>query len=264
MTDDLLRLLIPMATLLIGVVGAHLWHTRRQRQIKAWPRSFNLVARPVFNTEERLLHRELKAALPQHVVLAKVNLLRFCHSAQDRDARLWFERLHPVTVTFAICTPNGSVVSVIDLEANSRTASQRTLKLKEAVLDACRIRYIRCAPGHWPKPALLAQWALGGSVGLDLPVDTGARTQPPVDSPLTLARVELAQKLHRRRAERASRFHDSAFASDSFFAADSRFDGAVIGTEPLETPRATPSRASASGSTPTGVPAGLAAAASRA
>ena len=238
MPSDLLYLLLPICGLLAGLLIAHAWHTRRERRSKAWPSDFSLMARPVFTTEERLLYRELRSALPQHIVLAKVNLLRFCQSAHDSDARLWFDRLHPVNVSFAVCTPNGTVVSVIDLESAQRGHSRRTQKLKEAVLDACRIRYLRCAPGHWPKPALLAQWVLGGSIGLDLPVSTGARaTAPAAPSPLTQARTELAEKLHRRRAERASRFQDSAFASDSFFAVDSRFDddtAANSGPVPLD------------------------------
>jgi hypothetical protein len=51
------------------------------------------------------------------------------------------------------------------------------------------------------------------------------------------ARVELAEKLHRRRAERAERarestFQDSSFG-DSFFAMDSRFDAANSVPAPL-------------------------------
>jgi hypothetical protein len=49
--------------------------------------------------------------------------------------------------------------------------------------------------------------------------------------------VELAEKLHRRRAERAERaressFQDSSFG-DSFFAMDSRFDAANSMPAPL-------------------------------
>jgi hypothetical protein len=228
MHSNTLLILCSLLACVLGMVLAHVWHQRGLRRVKAWPRDFNLIARPMFNTEERLLYRELKSALPQHVVLAKVNLLRFCQSASDDDARLWFDRLHPINVSFAVCTPNGSVVSVIDLVAPQRAASERGQRLKEAVLEACRVRYLRCSPGHWPQPALLAEWALGRHISQDLPVNTGRRSmEPAASSPLTVARAELAQKLTQRRAERASRFHDSSFASDSFFAMDSRFDTAA-------------------------------------
>ena len=238
----------PLGALVLGFLAGHAWHLRRRRQLKAWPRDFKLNARPVFTTEERLLFRELKAALPQHVVLAKINVLRFCQSAQESQARLWFDRLHPVNVSFAVCTPNGAVISVIDLDTPQRGSSQRGQRLKEAVLEACRIRYIRCQPGHWPRPASLAHWALGGhlaqSQGLQGPDTRPLGSEP--DAPLKAARAELAQKLHKRRAERASRFQDSGFASDSFFAMDSRFDSAAnSGPVPLAEP--TPLAAGAAG-----------------
>lgn len=237
MFSDFWQPLLPLLALALGFAAGWGWRTRRQRQPKGWPRDFKLNARPVFTTEERLLFRELKAALPQHVVLAKLNLLRFCQTANEHQARWWFDRLHALNVTFAVCTPNGAVISVIDLEARQRTTSERGQRLKEAVLESCRIRYIRCQAGHWPRPALLAQWALGGPLAASSSLAAGqasrtagqAATAP---SPLVAARAELAQKLHQRRAERASRFQDSGFASDSFFALDSRFDDAAANSSP--------------------------------
>lgn len=220
-------LLIATLAMCLGVALGWWSQVRHRSQVKRWPTSFKLHARPVFSTDERLLYRELKAALPQHVVLAKVNLLRFCQSASEREARLWFERLQSANVSFAICTPNGTVVSVIDIETPNKRGSVRTQRLKEAVLETCRIRYVRCLSGHWPKPALLTTWALGGSLEADAGVVHTTNHGFSDTSPLGLARTELAQKLTRRRAERASLFQDSSFASDSFFATDGHFDMAA-------------------------------------
>jgi hypothetical protein len=240
MFGDFWQALFLLLALALGFAGGVGWRGSRQRQLKDWPRDFKLNARPVFTTEERLLFRELKAALPQHVVLAKLNLLRFCHSANEHQARWWFDRLHALTVTFAICTPNGAVISVIDLDSPQRRGTERGQRLKEAVLESCRIRYIRCQAGHWPRPALLAQWALGGPLAASSSMNAAkvaasstAVTPDTAVSPLVAARAELAQKLHQRRAERASRFQDSGFASDSFFALDSRFDDAAANSSPV-------------------------------
>ena len=235
MFSDFWQFLVPLLALACGFAAGLAWHTRRQRQLKGWPRDFKLNARPLFSTDERLLFRELKAALPQHVVLAKLNMLRFCQSANEHQARWWFDRLHALNVTFAICTPNGAVISVIDLDTPQRNASERGQRLKEAVLEACRIRYIRCQAGHWPRPALLAQWALGGPLAASssLAASQAASAASAAVSPLVAARAELAQKLHQRRAERASRFQDSGFASDSFFALDSRFDESAANSGPV-------------------------------
>ncbi len=228
-------ILLTATALSLGFGVGQWWSQRQQRLAKRWPASFKLNARPVFGTDERLLYRELKAALPQHVVLAKINVLRFCQSANEREARLWFHRLQAANVSFAICTPNGTVVSVIDIETPLKGGSARTQRLKEAVLETCRIRYVRCMSGHWPKPALLAAWALGGAFDSDTAASPSTTPGFSDTSPLALARQELAKKLNNRRAERASRFQDSSFASDSFFATDSRFDTAAnSGPTPLE------------------------------
>lgn len=239
----------PTLALLAGGAAVHWWHTRRQRSAQAWPTAFSLTARPLFTTEERLLFRELQAALPQHVVLAKVNLLRFCHATRESEARLWFERLHPLNVSFVVCTPHGTVISAIDLEAPNRPTSGRTLRLKESALDACRVRYLRVPSGQRLDPHALAQLALGaqqfsgtqagtpGSSGL-----AGASGASGALSPLAQARAELAQKLQHRRTERAHRNsasrtrHDTGYTEstfgDSFFAMDSRFDADAANSVP--------------------------------
>lgn len=231
MHGDHWQFLIPLLALALGFLLGYGRHLRHRHLVNTVPAVFRLNARPLFTTEERLMFRELKAALPQHVVLAKLNVLRFCQSASDREARWWFERLQAVNVTFAICTPNGSVISVIDLETPLRGKTDRHQRLKEMVLDSCRIRYLRCTAGQWPKPALLASWALGQSIAQD--ALEGRTDRGNVN--LVAARAELAEKLKQRRVERAertSRFHDSSFAPDSFFATDSRFDEAAANSSP--------------------------------
>jgi hypothetical protein len=214
-----------------GILLGSFW---RLHAIKAarrqWPARWNLSARPLFNVHERALFRELRAALPNHVVLAKVSLLRFCQSADSGDAKAWYDRLQALHVSLAVCTPNGVVISAIDIEQAPGKAIKRSQKLKEAVLEACRVRYVRCLPGQWPQAQLLASWALGptGSAGME----------PSHLSPEQLhdAGDQLARKLKQRRAERAARWAESTFAQDSFFAFDSRFDGATTSPAPLTEP----------------------------
>lgn len=207
-----------------GLLGWFWRGARDQARRRSWPDHWNLYARPLFSAQERALFRELKAALPQHVLLAKVGLLRFCHSTDSADAKIWYERLHPLHVSMAICTPNGVVVSVIDMEHTSKSASsQRNQRLKEAVLDACRIRYIRCRPGQWPQPSLLAAWALG-QVGAT--VTELAPISHVNQDELHNVGNQLAKKLKQRRAERHALWSESGFSQDSFFAFDSRYDNA--------------------------------------
>jgi hypothetical protein len=205
-----------------GVLLGSAWHRSAVKAARrAWPQRWNLNARPLFSSHERALYRELKAALPHHVVLAKVSLLRFCLSADASDARAWYERLQALHVSLLVCTPHGAVISAIDIENSPGKAAKRAQRLKEAVLDACRVRYLRCLPGQWPQAGLLAAWALGQTVSGELDAAPGAHGS------LHDAGDQLARKLRQRRAERAARWAESSFSQDSFFAFDSRLDSAA-------------------------------------
>jgi len=202
-----------------------------------------LFARKVSEYQERMdlgddVAEELHATLPQHVVLAKVNLLRFCQSADARDARTWYDRLQSLNVSLLVCTPNGVVISAIDLESPSTSSRStgRSQKLKEATLEACRVRYLRCRPGQWPQGALMAAWALGQDVAAPQHERHGDEFNDAGD--------QLARKLKERRAERAALWAESSFAQDSFFAFDSRFDG-VTGSAPAPLDELRPSRSAA-------------------
>jgi hypothetical protein len=223
-------LLTGVMVVLAGVAGLLLGAVlqRRNRASKReWPRRWRLNARPIFSTDERLLFKELRAALPNHVVLAKLNLLRFCQAADEFEARDWYDRLHTLHVSFTVCTPNGSVVSVIDIDAPNKASSARSQRMKEAVLEACRIRYVRCRPGQWPHQALIASWALGHS-------PKPGTTPGTLSDSLHDVGDEVSRKLRQRRAERAARWAESSFAQDSFFAFDSRFEGTPSEPVPLQ------------------------------
>lgn len=213
---------IVLCALAGGMLLGRLWqHYTVQDERRRWPARWNLNARPLFTVHERALYRALRPALPQHLLLAKVSLLRFCQSAESGDAKAWYRRLQALHVSMVVCTPNGVVVAAIDIDHGGGKGASRAQKMKEGVLEACRIRYVRCAPGQWPQPSLLASWALGPTGEIS---DRRPRNAPP--DPLMNAGDQLARKLKERRAERASRWSESSFAQDSFFAFDSRLDGA--------------------------------------
>ena len=108
-----------------------------------------LTARPVFNTDERRVYRQLREALPHHIVLSKLPLVRFCQPNDPQETRYWYQLLGAINVTFAICSANGRVLAAIDLDAD-RSNSRRAVQIKQAVLAACRVRYLRCPVDHMP------------------------------------------------------------------------------------------------------------------
>jgi hypothetical protein len=111
------------------------------------------------------------------------------------------------------------VLAAIDLDTD-RGNSRRILQIKQSVLGACRIRYLRCPVDNLPTAAELQ---------LLVPSSTAATArgpQPGIVPPRDLddARDSLASTVATRRAQRSALWQDSTAFQDSFFAPDNRQD----------------------------------------
>ncbi len=203
----------------VGVVFAAAVVALCKRLTKFWkrmPKEWAITPRPVFSSTERHIYQVLREALPHHVILSKLPLVRFCHAADPYEVRYWFNLLGAIHVTFALCSPSGRVLAVIDMD-NEGNTQRRSQKIKLAVLNACRIRYLRY-PAHRLPTATELQ-SLIPATRPPAPIRTN-----PGGASLNKARDTLASTVAHRRAQRSTPWDDSAFAQDSFFAPDSRLD----------------------------------------
>ena len=209
-----------VALSLLGVVLlVWSWLARRPARVAPLPTEWALSARPVFSTDERRVYKLMREALPHHIVLSKLPLVRFCQPSDPAEVRYWYELLGSINVTFAVCSANGRVLAAIDLDTD-RGNSRRVLQIKQSVLGACRVRYLRCPVDNLPTP---------GELQLLVPSATAASRGPqPASGPpsdLDEARDSLANTVASRRAQRTALWQDSSLFQDSFFAPASRQDG---------------------------------------
>ena len=214
----LIAAVVALSLLAVAVLVV-VWMTRRPRRATPLPTEWALSARPVFSTDERRVYKLLREALPHHVVLSKLPLVRFSQPSDPAQVRYWYELLGAINITFAVCSANGRVLAAIDLDTD-RGNSRRILQIKQSVLGACRIRYLRCPVDNLPTAAELQ---------LLVPSSTAATArgpQPGVMAPRDIdeARDSLASTVANRRAQRTALWQDSSLFQDSFFAPDSRTD----------------------------------------
>ncbi len=223
--------------LVVALTALAIWALmRRPVAAKPLPTEWTLSPRPVFSTDERRVYRQLREALPHHVILSKLPLVRFCQPNDPEEVRYWYDLLGAIHVTFAICSANGRVLAVIDLD-NDRGGSRRVMQIKQAVLGACRVRYLRCPVDHLPSVPELQ---------LLVPHNTSTRApQPAPAHNVHQARDTLTSTVANRRAERAALWQDSSLFQDSFFAPDTR-DDAYTPSEFASLPGAGPSAANGS------------------
>ncbi len=205
--------IILIALLALVALGCVVWALRPRRSLPApLPIDWALGPRPVFSSDERRVYRQLREALPHHIVLSKLPLVRFCQPTDPQEVRYWYELLGTIHMTFVICSANGRVLAAIDLD-NDRANSRRVLQIKQSVLGACRVRYLRCSPDHLPSIPELQ---------LLVPNSAGA-SRGPQAAPVSATGHDQGSTASRRR-ERSALWQDSGFFQDSFFGIDSLRD----------------------------------------
>jgi Protein of unknown function (DUF2726) len=211
-SSDFLVAGLLLAALVLAGVLVMLVRSRRKPQPKPLPIEWDLSARPVFSSDERRVYRQLREALPHHIVLSKLPLVRFCQPIDPQEVRYWYELLGTINVTFAVCSPNGRVLAAVDLDTD-RGNSRRVMQIKQSVLGACRVRYLRCPVDHIPSVPelqLLVPHSTAASRG---PLPASVLREMPPPTPANSAR---------RGSPRATLWQDSGFFQDSFFGADAR------------------------------------------
>jgi hypothetical protein len=189
--------------------AAVLWFLQgRKPRVKPLPSEWALTSRPIFSSDERRVYRQLREALPHHIVLSKLPLVRFCQPIDPQRVRYWYELLGSTHVAFAVCSANGRVLAAIDLETD-HNRSRRSLQIKQSVLAACRVRYLRCPPDMLPSIPELQL----------LVPHSGATARGPQPAPTATAARDTRSSPSRRR-ERTTLWQDSSSLQDSFFGVD--------------------------------------------
>jgi len=186
-----------------------------QSSPKALPQRWPLISRRVFGSQELQMYERLREALPDHVLMSKLPLVRFCQPEDPGEVRYWYELLANQHVSFAICSTSGRVQAAIDIEG-LRPSSRRSLKIKEAVLGACKVGYLRITPDKLPSVAELRA----------LVPEAQSRSLP-IQPRVSEAGEHLAATVAERRRERQS-WADSNIMADSFFD-DVAAEGTVSG-----------------------------------
>ena len=215
MTTPPLAWTVGLAVLAVLLLLALVWSItqRRRKAASPLPSEWSLSPRPVFSTDERRVYRQLREALPHHIVLSKLPLVRFSQPTDPSEVRFWYQLLGSLNVTFAICSANGRVLAAIDLD-NERGDSRRAMQIKQSVLAACRVRYLRCPVDHLPSVAELQ---------LMVPQTGGAAARGPHPAPTAPPpRGFMVHPGGSRRRERTTLWQDSGFMQDSFFGVEGR------------------------------------------
>jgi hypothetical protein len=205
MAIDELPWTLALAVMLGVLLVAVLWRRRTGNGSTApLPTRWPLQPRVVLSGVEGRVFRHLVASLPEHAILIKLPLVRFCQPTELDRVQYWFELLGSTHVQFAVSTKTGRIVAAVDI-ASDRPDMPRTRRIKEAVLGACRIRHLRIDPTAMPNAAEMRELLLP-TMPFAMPVP-----EPVAPTP-------------RRRSERRPAKQAQPEFADSFFDPQSRHD----------------------------------------
>lgn len=139
-----------VAAMVLLLVAIRLWAggrsnddkiSSRQDAKRIWP---FYAKRPLTEVEQALYH-SLAKALPEHIILAQVQLSQLLGVRKGYNFQEWFNRINRLSVDFVVCTHDANVLAVIELDDGNRDRIERQSADMRAhkALAAAELRLLR-------------------------------------------------------------------------------------------------------------------------
>lgn len=106
-----------------------------------WP----YYAKRLLSQPEQVLYGRLNRALPEHIVLAQVQVSRVLGVKKGFNFHEWNNRINRLSYDFVVCTKDSAVVGAIELDDKSHEATGRaeTDRKKDKATAAAGVRIVR-------------------------------------------------------------------------------------------------------------------------
>jgi len=108
---------------------------------KFWP----YYAKKPLSKPEQVLYFRLVQALPDHIILAQVQLSRLLGVKKGNNYQAWFNRINRMSADFVVCNKDSSIVAVIELDdaTHQKADRQASDAKKDKALSSAGIRIVR-------------------------------------------------------------------------------------------------------------------------
>ncbi len=135
---SLLLLVVVIAAVVLAFLKAK---SRGDSGNEAWP----FYAKKPLSQPEQILYFRLIEALPDHIILAQVQLSRLLGVKKGNNHQSWLNRINRMSADFVVCNKDSSIVAVIELDDASHQKPERQTAdaKKDKALAAAGIRMIR-------------------------------------------------------------------------------------------------------------------------
>ncbi len=187
---DTIPLLLVIVITVVAVLAALKAKSQGGGADEAWP----FYAKTLLSEPEQVLYFRLVQALPEHIVLAQVQLSRLLGVKKGNDYQAWFNRINRMSADFVVCNKDSSVVTVIELDDATHQNEYRQIAdaKKDKALASAEIRIVRWQAKAIPDVATI-QSTLMPNIAVKRDPPHTARPLPE-----TLGGAEPSSRIHSR------------------------------------------------------------------
>ena len=141
-----------IAVIVVAVLGllvpAALRRTKQSGTEGAWP----FFAKKPLSQPEQVLYFRLLHALPEHIVLAQVQLSRILGVKKGDNYQSWLNRINRLSADFVVCAKDATVLAVVELDDASHQSERRREAdaRKTRAVEAAGLRLVRWSVSALP------------------------------------------------------------------------------------------------------------------
>jgi hypothetical protein len=154
-TYPVLLLLVAAIVAITAIAAVYILRRSLSSDSAPWP----FYAKKPLTQPEQVLYHRLVDALPDHIVLAQVQLSRILGVKRGSNFHQWNNRINRLSVDFLVCGKDGTVLLAIELDDKSheRAARVEADARKSKALAAAEVRLVRWRVNALPDKAAIAQ-----------------------------------------------------------------------------------------------------------
>ena len=114
-----------LALIVIAIVFVAIALLFLKKRSAGSPDKWPFYPRKPLSAVEQILYFRLTKALPDHIVLAQVQLSRLLGVKKGNNYLAWTNRINRMSADFVVCTKDSTVLAVIELDDSTHNAKNR-------------------------------------------------------------------------------------------------------------------------------------------
>jgi very-short-patch-repair endonuclease len=136
-----MKSILPLLIVLMAIMFFLKIKVKNEIDNRTWP----FYAKKILTQPEQVLYFRLIEALPEHVILAQVQLSQILGVKRGNNYQSWLNRINRMSADFVVCNKDSSIVAIIELDDSTHLRRNRQIAdaKKDKALESADVRIIR-------------------------------------------------------------------------------------------------------------------------